>query len=404
MRVSYLAIAGVVFLSAGSGWAQSPNSNVIGNGLFGDQGSGVASLGAENNTPTRPPSAPSVYNDAARGFMLVAPPGTTIEEREPGKQIAIQSRRGYAVNVQVGDAAPNRPTADMFAKLEAKYLGDGRPWHRKTAEGELVIAGLPAAEAIYEAASTRTRVVIARGQKTDFVFMFFAPITHFEKLSRDHEWILAGFRPATDERPETPPQVPVVRSEPKEAPPLRAQEAPVVSPSGRGTPTAMPELSDVNVFAEPGYGYRLEFPAQWVLEKASAFTNLISGPEGSPAYEAIVALQNVQPNRNVPTQDAVMAVVADLKAQLQAQAQGVQFYGEKPIIYDKFEQRLNGAQFVADYQHEGRAFRKWALVLPRPAGDIVHIWSYTAPLQSFDLHRSVAENILNSLRIEGDQG
>ncbi len=402
MRVFHLAVVGAVVASASNTWAQSNNSNVIGDGLFGNQAAGVASLGAENG---RSPAAPSVYKQAERGFMLVAPPGATIEERVPGQQIAIQSRKGYALNVQVGDANPDRTTASMFASLESKYLGEGRPWDRKTAKRELKVAGLPATEATYEAASTRTKVVIARGLKTDFVFMFFAPIMHFEKLSGDYEWILAGFRPAPNERPETPTAAPpVVSSAPAEVPPLRAQSTPMVTPSGRKSPVNDSVLPDVNVFAEPGYGYRIEFPSQWVLEKASAFTNVISGPAGSPAYEAIVAVQNVQPESDNASAQAVVRVIADLKNRLRSQARDVQFFGEKPITYEKHGKRLDGAQFVANYGHAGRDFRKWALVLPRSSGSIVHVWSYTAPLDSFDAHRPVAEAILHSLHIQDEQG
>ena len=71
------------------------------------------------------------------------------------------------------------------------------------------------------------------------------------------------------------------------------------------------------------------------------------------------------------------------------------------MTYAKGGLILAGRQFVASYEHNGRRFRKWALVLPRPDGEVAHIWSYTAPVEQFDTYRPVAEQMLNSLKIEG---
>lgn len=341
------------------------------------------------------PAKPIAYQDAKRGFMLVAPPGSRFQERADAEQLSIQSRKGYAVNVQTGDSNPAMSTPDMFHKLEIQYLGDGKPWARKVDESEQIIAGLPAGVAVYEAGSTRTKVVIARGTNTDFVMMFFAPISHFEKLSTEFEWILASFRPAPGEKPA---ETAIVTEHKDSAPPLRAQSAPDANPAGRPMPAEQPPAADVLIFSEAGYGYRIEYPAAWQLEKLSAFTNAISGPQGTPAYDAIVSLQNVKP---AGEGDVARIALDNLKANLSQQARAVQFVGEKPVTYAKYGLTLQGHQFVASYDHQGQRFRKWALVIPRPEGGIAHIWSYTAPLNQFDTYRPVAEQILNSLKIDG---
>jgi len=347
------------------------------------------------------PEKPVAYQSAERGYMLVAPPGARFQERPGGQQIAIQSRKGYGVNIQTGDANPSIDTEQMFHKLEAQYLGDGKPWSRKTGQEEAVIAGLSAGVTYYEAGSTKTKVVIVRGMKTDFVFMFFAPFRHYEKLSVEFDWILASFRPAPAELPSEP--VKLAEKVPPEAkqPPLRAEPAPEAIPAGRPKPMETASAPDVVVFSEAGYGYRVEYPSEWQLEKLSAFTNAISGPRGTPAYDAIVSLQNVKPSGNG---DVARIAIDNLKASLAQQARGVRFIGEKPVTYAKYGLTLEGHQFVANYDHQGQRFRKWALVLPRPEGGIAHIWSYTAPAAQFDTYRPVAERILNSLKIDGGQG
>lgn len=341
---------------------------------------------------------PIAYQDPDRGFMLVAPPGARFQEREGGDQLSIQSRKGYAVNVQTGDANPALSTDDMFHKLEVQYLGEGKPWARKTGQKNQVIAGLPAGIAHYEAGSTRTKVVIARGENTDFVFMFFAPINHYEKLSVEFEWILASFRPAPGEKPAEPVKMAEQEEPTAKEPPLRAEAAPEANPAGRPKPPEQPSAPNVIAFSEAGYGYRVEYPSEWQLEKLSAFTNAISGPPGTPAYDAIVALQNVKPSGGG---DVARIAIDNLKTNLSQQARAVQFVGEKPVTYAKHGLTLQGHQFVASYDHDGQRFRKWALVLPRPDGGIAHIWSYTAPVSRFDEYRPVAERILNSLKIDG---
>lgn len=341
MRANVLGICSAVLLFAGSAGepaeAQSADGNTGSIGTLSGMPTPQADGPQQGSTslariPTSSMQAeqgkPVAYHDRERGFIFVAPPGARFQERADGKQIAIQSRKGYAVNIQAGDANPAMGTHHMFAKMEAKYLGDGKPWNAKTAESETVIAGLPAGVAVYEAGSTRSEVVIARGQKTDFVIIFFAPINHFEKLRSEFEWILASFRPAAAELPKEP----VRMSKAEEAepePPLRAQPAPDPNPAGRPAKAPEPAAPDVQVFAEQGYGYRVEYPTAWRLEKVSAFTNVISGPQGTPAYDAIVALQNVKPD--AAANEVARVAYDELKTMLNDGAKGVEFVGEKPV-------------------------------------------------------------------------
>ena len=113
-------------------------------------------------------------------------------------------------------------------------------------------------------------------------------------------------------------------------------------------------------------------------------------------------MQNVKPEG--AGVDAAKAAYDELKASLTKQAHGVEFVGEKTVTYVKYGMHLEGQQFVANYDHQGQRFRKWALVIPRPEGGVAHIWSYTAPVAQFDTYRPIAEKILNSLKIDGGRG
>ncbi len=414
MRTKLFTIIGTVLLVGSfANYVQAQGSGSIGvsNNMPGmvPQNSAQPEIETPTRSATPPipgtindgPGKPVAYSNEQRGFMLVAPAGARFQERADKQQISIQSRKGYAVNIQAGDANHALQTSDMFKKLEMQYLGEGKPWNKKTGEKNTVIAGLPAGIAYYEAGATKTKVVIVRGFKNDFVFMFFAPYTHYEKLSVEFDWILASFRPDPADMQKNPAQQVSVEPEIK-APPLRAQPEPEASPTGRPQVASVSSPSDVLVFAEAGYGYQIEYPSAWQLEKISAFTNTISGPIGTPAYDAIIALQNVKPEGEGV--DAAKTAFNELKSSLSKQARGVEFIGEKSVTYAKYGMTLEGRQFVANYDHQGQRFRKWALVIPRPEGGIAHIWSYTAPASQFDVYRPIAEQILNSLKIDGGRG
>lgn len=416
MRTRLLAFAGASLFILNTGPAAGQGLGAIGSNYGVPEAAAVSpehaiplAKSAEMPAPAEAipvpgQGTPIAYQDPGRGYVVIAPAGARFQHRGAGQPFAIQSRKGYAVNVQVGDANKELATEQMFAKLEQSYLGDGKAWSVKLAEGEAVIAGMPAGTATYESGSSRTRVVIARGEKSDFVFMFFAPTNQFERLSVEFNWIMRHFRPAADEIPAEP--VRMSSLEPAQMPkaPLRAQPAPDTIPAGRAAAHVQSSPAEVQVFSEPGYGYRVEYPSEWQLEKVSAYTNIFSGPQGSPAFDAIIAVQNVQPQGAASGAEAASAAFEDLKSSLQRDAKGVDFVGEKAVAYVKQGLNLSGWQFVASYDHQGRRYRKWALVLPRPNGTVAHIWSYTAPSERFDEFRHVAEKMLQSLRIDPEQG
>ncbi|MDA8637891.1 hypothetical protein N9L49_04675 [Rhodospirillales bacterium] len=367
-------------------------------------GHGVGTLGPQSQIPglIQQNAQPIAFRDPKRGFVIAAPTGAKFDRREESGQVLIQSRKGYGLSIQAGDANANIPTHDMFSKLEAQYLGDSKPWSKKTYEDDHgVVGGLPAGVAIYESGASRTQVIIARGAKTDFVFMFFAPTSRFEALTPELEWILTSFRPGEGEQPAVMPIVQKPAPKPA-APEVRAASEPTAIASRPVEPVVAAADPAMRVFSESGYGYRVAYPTDWNLEKMSAFTNVISGQKGTDAYEAMVTMQNVKPTDG--NGDVAQSAFANLKNSLASQAKNVAFMGEKPVTYTKNGLTLTGRQFVANYEHAGRAFRKWALVLPRPEGDVAHIWSYTAPLDKFETYRPIAEGILNSLKIDGAKG
>jgi len=343
---------------------------------------------------------PGRYVDPTRGFFMPVPPGSRVISLAGKAGLSVQSRRGYAINIQTGDTNPEMDLVHMVAKLDERYVGHGKPWRSKLMESETQVGGMAARQALYDAGAMQVRMVIARAKRTDFVFMFFAPKHSFERMHPEFEWLLGHFQPAPDDRPERIADATPTRPPTKEIkkPPLHTAAKPKAMADGRPQrmAAAAPTGRSTNRFDEPGFGYAIDYPADWEMEKAAAYTTVFSGRQGTPAYDAIVSVQNVQPARTSQAEDAVRLAFNDLKAQLSAAAEGLAINAEKDISYAKGGLKLAGRQFVATYSHGGRAFRKWALVLPRPEGDIAHVWSYTAPASRFDDFRPVAETMLRS--------
>jgi hypothetical protein len=323
------------------------------------------------------------YVHPIRKFTAVVPVGAELAERGDSVQVSIRSRRGYIINIQSGDANPTLSLAHMITKLEAKYLGPGKPWSQKLSEKRSKMAGLDAVEVLYDGGGTRAEVVIARGVKTDFVIIFFAPVDSFEILEREFKWFLSNFAP-------NPAEIPLVK------------KAPAASPATSSVP---PKPSvPTKRFDQAGYGYAIQYPGNWDVSRPSDNTASFSGKKGTPAYQVVVSIQNVRPATAKTPGEAADQALTGLKGSLSREANDFKIVGEKPLTYRNGNLSLSGRQIVVTYSYSGERYRKWAMVLPRPEGTVAHIWSYTAPDSRFMEFRPFADAMLKSWTIQPGGG
>lgn len=332
--------------------------------------------------PVQPASPKQVktYLHPVRKFVLAVPLGADLAERGDAVHVSIRSRRGYIINIQTGDMNPALTLAQMASKLEAQYLGLGKPWSRKIGGKDTQVAGLQAIESLYEGANTRVKVIIARGAKTDFVFIFFAPADNFEKLLNEFNWFLLNFQP-------NPADLLSI----------------VKAPASVKKPPAMPTVPPKR-FSQSGYGYSIQYPGDWEVTRPSDTKVTFSGKKGTTAFQVFVSIQNVRPAEAKTPGEAANQVLADLKASLTREAADLSIVGEKPLTYKNGNLSLAGRQMVVIYTYAGQRYRKWALVLPRPTGTIAHIWSYTAPDSQFLEFRPIADAMLKSWTIQPGNG
>jgi hypothetical protein len=333
-------------------------------------------------------SAPQAtwYNQPGKLFGIAVPPEAKAEDPAPNTTV-INSQKGYVLRIQTGPTS-DRSLPEMAAKLESVYLGTSKIWTTKLSQEETSVGGLEAIATSYEGSNLRSKAVIARGAKTDFVLIFSAPSESYSFKIADFDWMLTNFRPSASEV--------VAAAEPaREAPKPAAVPA---APKAAAPLAAMP--GEVSHFGGADLGYEVAFPDDWTASRLGPATVLLGGAEGTDAYYATVAIQNIQPPKAERPLDALETVLSALKAELATRAQDVRFADEGPMSYDKKGLSLKAFQFVVTYMDEGRRYKQWTLAVGRPDSTIVHVWSYRAPEKEFDIYRPIADAIRQSWRIE----
>ncbi len=320
---------------------------------------------------------PSVYIHPKRNYQLILPPDATLLEEGANVDVSIRSRRGYVINIQAGLANPRIGLGKMVGLLESRYLGPGRPWSLKMGEDDLTVGGLPARKVGYLGSGTRSDVVIARGAKTDFVFMFFAPPDSFEPLSLEFAAVLASFKPPAAEL---------------------TKRAPAAGGHVPGKQALGAHVLEKKTFSD--LGYRINYPLNWTIERPSAFAILFGGPEGTPAYFATISIQNISPPAATRPERAFKAVYKDLKAQLSKKDLNATYFKEDPFIYEKQKIRLLGKKFLVGYTIDGQRYKQLTIVMPRPDFPVVYIWSYRAPQDRFHIYLPAIQKSLDTWTLE----
>jgi len=334
---------------------------------------------------------PRLYVSENMGFSIAVPPGAEVVERKGTNQISVRSRKGYVINLQVGPQRPDVPLARMSALLEAKYLGEGRPWSSRGDERPLRVAGLPAHDVVYRGTGSKARVVVARGAVNDYVFIFIAAERSFPKLETEFEWALKGFQPNKKD----------VRAQTAKA---KAKAKAKVTANAKVTAAPMPVAARAGKrFAEPGYGYAIDYPVGWQVSKPSAMTAMFSGREGSADYAAIIGIQNIAPPGARDPGEAAKRAFNQLRASLGNAVRDLKVIEDQAWIYARPGVRLTGRALTVTYRHAGAAFQKRMIVVPRPVGSVAHVWSFTAPRAEFASLQPKADGMLKSWTILTDR-
>ena len=325
------------------------------------------------------PDKAYLYQHPQQGYSLPIPNNVVLHDRGGALGIALKSREGYQITVQTNQVNVGLSLPGMLFRLESKYLGNGKPWSHKLGQQKSRIADLEAIEASYEGAGARVRVVIVRGARLDYVFIFLASPLNFQKLIPKFDWIIGQFRPA-------PGDVTVQSTRNK---------------NDQSTPgNTRADMSLNNLFKGNNLGYSIRYPTEWIAERQGEHAMLMSGKPSTREFFTTISIQNLtgavtQQNRNGAVED----ILQDIKQQIVSADPRAKFTKEGPYVHSKQDAILQGGQFIASYKKDGASYRQWTIALARPTDSVIHLWSYAAPAELFLQYGAVAELVLGSWKI-----
>ncbi|MBT3556701.1 MAG: hypothetical protein HOC63_17740 [Rhodospirillales bacterium] len=321
-----------------------------------------------------------IFTHPEKGFQVLVPGDADFALGEGNMDMAISSRKGWGVNIQSAMANPNTTVEEMIGRLEAGYLGNGKPWTQKLSGGKIMVLGRQGYNGTYEGSGMKVQVLLLRTDAWDFVVMFIAPQEAFLTAQPTFDRILASFKPgnaaAGSTASQSPPQPDV--------------------PAATGASGELVRYNDSNL------GYSMVYPDNWKISRPNDSTTVFTGVPGSPSAYAAVAVQNVAPAGSSTDKLAVDAVVQDLRAQMAYSLSNVNHVQGQPFVLPSTMGPIQVVQFVSDYRRGQVDFRQWTLAMARPGtadnqgASLIHVWTYIAPSDQFEASRDLAEQMAGS--------
>ncbi|NQV44891.1 MAG: hypothetical protein HQ501_08310 [Rhodospirillales bacterium] len=316
-----------------------------------------------------------IYSHPDKKFSIYVPADAEILETDSAIDLAMQSRSGWSINIQSSPANHALKLEQMAGHFEAKYVGPDKPWSQKLS-GEILDKNSYSGQ--YEGSGTRIRMIIKRTPLWDYVLMFMAPDDAFIKSAVVFQQVFESFDPLVP----ADYQGGITGSDGEAIPDERNPE---------------PLPTQLNRFHDPALGYAISYPANWLASKPDAFTVVFSGQVGTdPGYVA-VSIRNVAPPPSAPPQGVSEGMLQQLKAQMAYNDANVQHDRSVEIKIGQGDQIIYGMQMISTFKRGGIGFRQWSIVAPRPEVQVIHVWTYTAPLDRFDTYQGIAEKMAGSL-------
>ncbi|MEW5818761.1 MAG: hypothetical protein AB1782_01095 [Cyanobacteriota bacterium] len=160
----------------------------------------------------------------------------------------------------------------------------------------------------------------------------------------------------------------------------------------------MAQMLDSVKFEEPGYGYSIKYPSDWIYEKKGNATIIFSGLKGTDSYFSTVNVQKLFSNKfEEGSYDSVMSVINDLKNQLINGAVDTKIFDEKDYNYSD---SIKGREFTTEYSRYDEKFKQWVVVVPGKNNDFYFLWSYTCPIHLYNEYYMTAKAMLKSWKLD----
>ena len=187
----------------------------------------------------------------------------------------------------------------------------------------------------------------------------------------------------------------------------KEEEDPAPAPAEPQDPmlSADPDSEDVEmdapdgwqIYADSSLGLALIYPDHWIYDQPNEYTVIFSGPEGGEDYFSTVSLQNVATTSIGGIHEDVQSAYEDYREQLEAGGGSILAAiggAEQPVgSREKVLYNVN-----ISYTLDGEDYGQWSEIFERD-GNIIHQFSYTAPLDIYGDYSDIAEKMRESLEL-----
>jgi hypothetical protein len=161
----------------------------------------------------------------------------------------------------------------------------------------------------------------------------------------------------------------------------------------------LPAVGWAESFHQPHFGYTLDIPQGWTqTTPRQPYTALFTPGGGSETGLASVMVINLPRPENLDPKDAAEQQAARYAQEITNSAQDGTILRQVPFRWDMGDAVIMGAQVVATFTANGIPMQQWAVFLPQPKAQVIHLWQYTASAGDFDRHLPAAQATLNSLK------
>ena len=160
-----------------------------------------------------------------------------------------------------------------------------------------------------------------------------------------------------------------------------------------------------NTFGEPGLGYTIEYPSDWVVERPAEYTVRFTGLAWTTASQVAFAIQNVASTAIGGIYHDTGELLDALRCKLVTDAGDICIYVGQPLaVVDASGRKLEGPQIIAQYAHDGDIYKQWLAIIPHGSGDVFYILTYTALKDDYDRYEPIVLDMISTWAIGGTTG
>jgi hypothetical protein len=158
-------------------------------------------------------------------------------------------------------------------------------------------------------------------------------------------------------------------------------------------------MAQAETFQAPHFGYRLEIPPGWEKGSTTRPYSALFTPAAGPTtgLASVMVINLPRPTGSEPNQAAIQAA-ASYAQEVSSKAKEGAIQRQAPFRWDMGDAVVMGAQVVARFTVDGIPMQQWAVFLPQPKAEVIHLWQFTASAGDFETYLPAAQAILDSLK------